>query len=148
MPVPYKRVLLPLDGSPVAEVAIADAAAVAERFGAELTLLQAIAPIRDVLPLDGVTIAIDEQFDVRRADALGYLGRIRRARVGAGVKVGFVVEMGAPADVILGHAGADEVDLIVMATHGRSGIKRLVLGSVADKVLRTASSAVLLVRAG
>ncbi len=58
------------------------------------------------------------------------------------------VAVGYPADEILRYAGDKEVDLILMTTHGRSGVRRWVLGSVADKVLRSAALPVLLIRAG
>jgi nucleotide-binding universal stress UspA family protein len=147
MPVPYKHVLVPLDGSKLAEVAIPEAVNLAEATGAELTLLQIVLPITDVLETDGYPLHIDEQFEARRARAFEYLDRVRHRLGARSVTIHVAVEMGPPADAILDYVRAHSIDVVVMATHGRSGVRRWVFGSVADKVLRGASSAVLLVRA-
>jgi nucleotide-binding universal stress UspA family protein len=144
----YRRILVPLDGSSLAETAIGDAVSVGEATGAELVLLQAIQPITELLETNGHPLYVDEQVDRRRARALEYLDRVRHRIGGHVTRTRVAVEMGAPADVILDYVRANDIDLVVMATHGRSGVKRWVLGSIADKVLRGASGPVLLVRAG
>lgn len=145
----YKRILVPLDGSSLAERAIADAIAIAEHRKAEIVLLHVLQPISgDLLETDGHPLHIDEQIDMRKARAFEYLDRVRHRIAGRDVRTTVAVEMGPPADVVIDYARAHGADLIVMATHGRSGVKRWLLGSVADKVVRGASGPVLLVRAG
>lgn len=147
MPIPYKHVMVPLDGSLVAERAIRDAFAVAESAGAELTLLYVVQPISELLPTDGHPLYVDEQLEGRMAAAREYLDRTRHRIAGRDVKVHVAVENGPPADKILDFAHAASVDLIVMATHGRSGVRRWLLGSVANKVVHRAEVPVLLVPA-
>ena len=146
MALPYKRILVPLDGSKVAEIALPEGVALAEALDAELTLLQVVLPITEVLQTDGYPLPVDEQFEWRRAHALEYLDRVRH-RIGARcASIHVAVEMGPPADAILEYVRTHGMDVVVMATHGRSGVKRWVFGSVAEKVLRGASGPVLLVR--
>jgi nucleotide-binding universal stress UspA family protein len=147
MPALYKRVLVPLDGSLLAEGAIRHAFAIAESAGAELTLLYVVEPISDLLTMNGHALYVDEQLEGRTASAREYLDRARHRIAGRDVKVHVAVESGPPAEKILDHARAESVDLIVMATHGRSGVKRWLLGSVANKVLQRAEVPVLLVPA-
>jgi nucleotide-binding universal stress UspA family protein len=143
----YKRLLVPLDGSKLAEVAIPDAVALAEATGAELTLLHVVSSISDIVQTDGYPLHVDEQYESRRAQALEYLDVVRHRLGARNVALHVAVEMGSPADVILEYVRGHAIDLVVMATHGRSGVKRWVFGSVADKVLRGASGLVLLVPA-
>jgi nucleotide-binding universal stress UspA family protein len=147
MPVPYKRVLLPLDGSKTSECSIPDAVALAGSTGAELVLLYVIEPISDVLRVIGRRLHIDQQFKVRRAQATGYLDGIRHRIAGRVLNLRVAVETGPPAETILKYAGTHDIDLVVMATHGHSGIKRWLLGSVVNKVAQGAEVPVLLVRA-
>jgi nucleotide-binding universal stress UspA family protein len=89
MPVRYKKILLPLDGSKVAVVAVGDAVAVAEARLAVLTMLQIVAPISDVLPIDGYAMPIDERFDLRHAKGAPVPhARSHRARRGTTCRFG------------------------------------------------------------
>lgn len=144
----FKHILVPLDGSELAELALVDAFALAKLIQAEVTVLQVIPPIGDIIEIDERhPIFLDEQWAVTRARSQQYLGNICQ-RVGCeGLSVHTVVEMGSPAETIIDYAHKHLIDLIVMATHGRSGLKRWAYGSVADKVLRGADHPVLLVRA-
>jgi nucleotide-binding universal stress UspA family protein len=144
----YKHILVPLDTSELAELALADALGVAKLSQAEITLLHVVAPIEDVLITDTEhPIYIDQQWEAKRILALEYFEHICTRMNCEGIKINRAAEMGQPAEVIINYARYYPVDLIVMATHGRSGFKRLVYGSVADKVLRGADVPVLLVRA-
>ena len=146
MSIPYKNVLIPLDGSKTAESAIADAVAVAEATAANLVLLSVVPPISDLLPIEPHPLFIDEQFDARRAAAIRYLDGIRHRIGGRSLSVKVDAEMGPPADTILAYARSHEIDLVVMATHGHSGVKKWLIGSVANKVVQGADVPVLLVR--
>ncbi|RME99629.1 MAG: universal stress protein [Chloroflexi bacterium] len=144
----YKHILVPLDSSELAEAALDDAFSLAALNNAQLTLLHVIPPIQSVLAAEtGHPIFIDQQWDSHKSLAMRYLGKIcARWECPPDVTINRVVEMGQPADTIIEYAQEHGADIIVMATHGRSGVQRWVYGSVADKVLRAANMPVLLVR--
>ncbi len=144
----YKHILVPLDTSELAELALEDAFSLAKLNQAKLTLLHVIPPIETVLAAEtGHPIFVDQQWDNHRMLATRYLKDICKRYSCPDVKTELVVEMGLAAETIIEHAREHPIDLIVMATHGRSGLQRWVYGSVADKVLRGAGVPVLLVRA-
>ncbi len=142
----YTHVLCPLDGSELAEKALPHAVAQARAFGARLTLLRVVeVPVLPVTP-DVVTVEIDLLPHLRE-DAQKYIDeQVAVWREQLAEVRGEVVE-GRAAEAIADFAVDRGVDLIVMATHGRSGLSRLAFGSVADRVLRLAHCPVLLVRA-
>jgi nucleotide-binding universal stress UspA family protein len=143
----YKHLLVPLDSSTLAELAVEDALNLARIGRAELTLLHVVPPIEEVLAVEtGHPIFIDQQWDHHRTAAQKYLKDVCKRLSGEDTTIHLAVEMGAPAETIIDYAEYHKVDLIVMATHGRSGLQRWVYGSVADKVLRGASVPILLVR--
>lgn len=123
-------VLVPLDGSELAEEALPYAQAIAQRSNAPLHLTR-------IIPPDAPAAAEDEARDYLRGKAHG-----------VGDRVQISIRMGDPAEQII--AGAEEMvdPVIVMTTHGRSGIGRWLYGSVADRVVRGAGMPVLLVRSG
>jgi nucleotide-binding universal stress UspA family protein len=143
------HILIPLDGSELSEQIIERALALGTPTGARYTLMQVVTPTVSYPFIDSVLIAppaaVNEQ--QLRADAEAYLAGIAqrlRAR-GFTVATSVVLQLQC-APGILEEALADDVDLIAMATHGRSGLKRLALGSVADKVLRGTFVPLLLLR--
>lgn len=139
----YKRMLLPLDGSELAEVALSYAKGIASRFGLELILLHvATKGEAESLPMHQAYI---EQTRERLSRETS---EIQEKVGGKPVMVKGEVVLGYAADEILRYAADKEIDLTMMATHGRSGIGRWVMGSVADKVLGSSALPVLLVRAG
>jgi nucleotide-binding universal stress UspA family protein len=143
----YKHILVPLDGSELAELAVDDAFSLAQLSQAEVTLLQVVYPAEEVIGAEaGYPIYLDQQWENQKILALEYLNDIRKRKAEAGLTANLAVEMGAPAETIINYASKHPIDLIVMATHGRSGFQRWVYGSVADKVLRHADVPVLLVR--
>ena len=145
----YKDILLALDGSPLAEAAVPHARALAKAFGARVTLLSVVQPV-GIYPQSGVvgpvvSIALnveEEMESVRR-----YLRTIAEQFEAEGINVEEVVREGDAASQICDYAHESRADLIVMSTHGRSGVQRWVYGSVADKVLRGAKVPILLIRA-
>jgi len=138
--------LVPLDGSPLAELALNEALALSELPNSQVILLQVIPPIEDVI-FGSEIITIDQQWEVKRARALDYLRGVLERPEWRKVKTEIAVKMGDPAHVILDFAGDSKVDRIVLSTHGRTGISRWVYGSVARKVLEAADRTVVLVRA-
>lgn len=139
-----KRVLVPLDGSMHACQALPLAYDVAARTGAEVQLLEVLNPLPEA---EVVWDTLPRGFDARRrADAEAELNALAGEGRAQGLHVTATVTAGYPAEEIIHAAARRNVDLIVMATHGRSGIRRLVLGSVADKVLHALPTPLLLVR--
>ena len=142
-----QNILVPLDSSPLAELALSEALALAKLPESRVTLLLVVPPIEDVIS-DGEVITIDQQWENRRIHALHYLEKICARPAWKNVNTQVAVEMGNPAEAILDFARKHKVDRIVMSTHGRTGVNRWVYGSIADKVLRAADRTVVLVRAG
>lgn len=143
----YRHILIPLDGSKLAEAAVKEGAAIAAMSMAKITLLSVIRPIEDVITIDTHhSIFIDEQANIRQQQTYSYLHLIAEKIRDEKTAVHTVIETGNAGEVIIDYASNHDIDLIVMATHGRSGLKRWVYGSVAEKVLRAALQPVLLVR--
>ena len=142
----YTRMLIPLDGSKVAEQVLPYARFLARALSIPVELLHAADP-------EALSLLTDPEHsryaDTVWADKINsgktYLEAISRSFQGARVQC--LVEKGKAEDVVIDKADADKNTLIVMATHGRSGIQRWLLGSVADKVLHGSSNHMLLVRA-
>lgn len=148
MTVTYDKIMVTLDGSSLAAQALPHALALVEMHGAELILFRVV-PEAHFLTGYIQEGALDHE---RRQehwldDATQALNEITEDLKLHQHKVTPVVEVGPPAETIVDYASKHDVSLIVMSTHGRSGVARWVYGSVADKVLRAAPCPVLLVRA-
>ncbi len=141
----YTKILIPLDGSTLAERAIVQAEEIAKATGAELILIQVVQAPLGKTPEAGQAEE-EKAFRENAAQARAYLSMVATRISGAGVRCRFVVLEGAPAAGILAFAHDEDVDLIVMSTHGRSGISKVVMGSVAEKVMLTTKRPVLLVK--
>ena len=142
------QILVPLDGSSLAEQALSCAITLARELPAELVLLQATWIPPDVLAiLDESTVELKATVARLETEAKDYLGAWAGQLKDAGLVARQVVRHGPPAEAILDYAGEAQVDQIVMATHGYSGIKRWTHGSVAERVLQAARVPLLLVRA-
>lgn len=139
-----EKILVPLDGSALAEVALPTAIEIlADRPTATLLLLRAA----EATTFPGAD-QVEAQLHVVR-EAEEYLASVAARLTGYGVKeVKTSVWYGPPAPAIVEAARVGEVDIIVMSTHGRSGLGRLVLGSVAESVLRGTRTPILFVREG
>lgn len=135
------KILVPLDGSALAETALRKAVELA-RGEATLVLLRAA----EAHTLPGADPIDAQVITVREAEE--YLAAVRARVAEAGVgKVETHVWYGPPASAIVEAARVQKVDLIVMSTHGRSGLGRLILGSVAESVLRGTTTPILVLRA-
>jgi nucleotide-binding universal stress UspA family protein len=139
------RVLVPLDGSELAEEALGIAEQLAETVGAELVLLRVVEPPGYALYGDGFAyLPYDEEAELN--DARAYLqAHVDRLRAD-GKPAAMRVVLGPPATVVTQAAQETGADLVAMATHGRGGLARLVLGSIAASTLQRATVPVLLVR--
>lgn len=135
-----EKILVTLDGSECAERVLP----LAEKMARELKAAVALLRVAYVHTFPGVD-PIDAQVKVVR-EAEEYLGKIERQLTEKGLKVETHVRYGHDVDEILNHAAQADIDLIALTTHGRSGVKRFLLGSVAEKVLRHSSKPIFLVR--
>jgi nucleotide-binding universal stress UspA family protein len=136
----FKRILVPLDGSPLADRALPYAEALARRTGGQILLIRAI----DTWALlDGgrhgrKAMQLEDEAERQLSNAAG------RLKAG-GVQAAFAVELGEAAMIIARAQQSNSSDLVVMSTHGRGGLGRLAYGSVAERVLRHSPCPVLLV---
>ena len=142
----YKRALIPLDGSSVAETIIPFILDIAGPLDMEVVLLRVVEPIPPMV-IEGSPHIDVEDVEARRTDAEEYLAPIAIDLRNKGVRVESRVRRGNPADAIVAAARESGADLIAMSTHGRGGLGRLVFGSVAQAVLRHVDFPVLLMRA-
>lgn len=147
--IPLQRFLVPLDGSELAELALPQAIKLAKANRGEIWLLQAVEfpeywgeEYVGAQTMPGL-ISTDEQEAIARE----YLAGVAEKLEAEGISVHTVVTVGHAVAAIANAAAENEVDLIVMSTHGRTGLSRWVFGSVAEKVVRSAECPVLLIRA-
>ena len=141
----YKKILVPLDGSELARMALDQAEKLAKTFDAEIILFQVV----PFMPIYGspelvTPLIVDEK---QKEAAERYLTNLREELERKGLKAAAMVRTGQQVAVeIIDFAKEAGADLIIMCTHGRSGISRWVMGSVALKVLTRAETPILLIR--
>ncbi len=157
----FQRVVCPMDGSVLSEQALSYAAEIAEKFGAPLVLLRAFdGPERSARMIamasasepmgmiDARTVdAVEEAAEEEEVSVHAYLSAQAERMRERGIDVEAIVADGGASDAILQEARREPDTLIVMSTHGRGGLGRLVFGSVAQEVLHQSDVPVLLVRA-
>lgn len=143
---PVKRILCPTDFSDPARSCVEASTELAQHFGAELLLLHVV-PVVPSLPPDPNFVFKVPEYELRlHADADKRLREMRDELAARNVKVRTMVGHGAAAQEIIAIARKEAVDLIVIATHGSTGLEHLVFGSVAERVVRHAECPVLTVR--
>ncbi len=147
----YQKILVPLDGSQLAECVLPHVEAITKGCGVhDVMFVRVVEPF--YAPSGEDSYAFNDE-DVRRVNsenktaAENYLGKVVKQVSYDGVIVQSEVLSGRAAESIADYATKNEVDLIVIATHGRSGISRWVWGSVTDRVLRSSCVPVVMVRA-
>jgi nucleotide-binding universal stress UspA family protein len=140
----YERILVPTDGSPESEAAVAHAVELAARYDATLHALSVV----DVSHFSGLDVDTSVIVDGFEEEAQAAVDRVAEAATEAGVTVETAMVHGAAGEGILEYAANHDVDLVVVGTRGRHGLEGLLLGSVADRVLRHADVPVLTVRYG
>ena len=149
----YKKILVPLDGSKLAECALPYVEELAKGCDTEEVILVSVTErVRGYRALDDPSQPLGQQFvpeafGKKERQAQRYLGRIAKAMEAKGIKVSTEVLLGDPADEIVIYATHPGCDLIVMSSHGRSGVSRWTHGSVTDRVFRASCVPVLMVRA-
>lgn len=130
---PVKLILCPTDSSGPACTCVRAASELAEHFGAELLLVNVVPALPSVPPDPNYVFKIPEYERYLHADAEAHLQKTRNEMIGKNVKVGTQVSHGPAAEEIVLIAKVEGVDLIVISTHGSTGIERWVFGSVAEK---------------
>ncbi len=140
----HKRVLVALDGSTACEAVLRFLLEIAGPLDMTVMLLHVLEPMPQVLEVSP-HVLIDD-VEARRNEAEEYLAPIAAALRSRGVDTSWAIRRGRPADEILDAARESGADLIAMATHGRTGLGRLLFGSVAEAVLRHAPVPVFMIR--
>jgi nucleotide-binding universal stress UspA family protein len=163
----YKKILVPLDGSKLAECALPHAEGLAKGGDTtEVILVSVTERVRGYRAVEGSTEPfvlsgggwgssiqpppqrfMPEAFGRKEKQADRYLSRIADKLQSKGIKVHTEVLLWPPAEAIASYAAQNGADLIVMSSHGRSGVSRWAHGSVADRVLRASCVPVLMIRA-
>jgi nucleotide-binding universal stress UspA family protein len=145
-----KKILVPLDGSTFSEKAIPYVKELAERFKARVTFLQVVSRAHYVYQNGEVGGSIipysDEEMELLNKGVEDYLKEVCQRFEGGGINAESLVTIGTAAEEIVRVAQETDIDLVVMATHGRSGITLWALGSVADKVVKVLKQPIILVR--
>jgi nucleotide-binding universal stress UspA family protein len=151
----FETVLIPLDGSELAEAAIEPAREIAEKFGSTVLLVRSIDPVTHLIATQAPGVfespasaeanveLMEQVVDAERDEATKYLEAIR-ARLGG--RSEYLVIEGQAGDAIVKAAKDRNADLIVMSSHGRGGLGRVLFGSVADHVLQNNHVPTLLIR--
>lgn len=141
----YKKILVCLDGSALAETALPHAQMLASDEDAEILLLRVSVNPAAEFSFSDPGLAKDLIQEVE-AEALAYMQSARGKLQKAGFRTSFLICQGAIAETILSVAAEHQADVIVMSTHGRSGVKRWLLGSIADRVVTNSDRPVMLIR--
>ncbi|MCT9097276.1 universal stress protein [Haloarchaeobius sp. HME9146] len=144
MSVGYSHILVPVDGSDASEHAAEHAIDLANRYDAELTVMHVVDD--DLLPLDARSQQLVDRLEEEATDIVAEV--VEWATEADVAPVNEVVVRGSPAEQILAtiEDGDGEVDLVVLGSHGRSGIDKFLMGSVSERVVRQSPVPVLTVR--
>lgn len=143
----YRKIVVPLDGSKLAEEVLEHVRALARCTGSEVVLMRVMThPVYDFIATEPILSA--SLYAELEAEAVKYLEPLARALQDEGIRASaeVVTVTGSVADAIIDFARERGADLIAMSTHGRTGPSRWFLGSVADRVVRGAGMPVLMVR--
>lgn len=145
----YNKVMIPLDGSELAECIFPHVEAFIKGFQlTEVVFVRVIEPFK--LPTSSGYTRIEQVKEdelTRQSAAKEYLDQVADRLKHEGILLKKQVLVGKVADNLTDYARKSNIDLIIMATHGRSGVTRWVMGSIADKILRSSNIPVLMVRA-
>lgn len=148
----FKKILVPLDGSAPAEKALDLSVDMAKCYGGEIVVLQVQEDAMDVSEAAVARAAAlatgseAQALELLRHRSEAYLREVVQARAASGLPILTAVVSGNPADAILTYAKENGCELIVMATHGRTGLRRWAFGSVTEDVLHKADCPVLVIR--
>ncbi|MDX2130229.1 MAG: universal stress protein [Chloroherpetonaceae bacterium] len=135
----FKTILCPTDFSGLSHKALDTAHDMSKRYGAKLMLISVV-ELDPMMDNSAVPVAELEAETERK------IAQLAKKEVDAGYQVEWVVYQGMPEESIIEHAAKHNVDLIIMGSHGRRGLKRLLMGSVAESVVRRAQCPVMVVK--
>ena len=141
----YKRVLVPLDGSPLAEAIVPFLSEIAGPLDMSIVLLRVLEPVPAAVA-EGARHTFIDVSETRRQDAMTYLASVASSLQARGIRTTLEVRSGRPDREVVEAARDLKADLIAMSTHGRSGVGRLLFGSVAEQVLRHADVPLFIMR--
>ena len=144
---PCRHILVPLDGSKVAEQVLPAVTPIARALGCEMTLFQVPIVYASGSLIGEWYLPWQGSFETADQDARDYLERLATDLRKQGVEASTATWVGPVAESTIDYAEVNDADLIAMCTHGRTGLARWALGSVADRVLRAGDKPILLVRA-
>ncbi|MCI0396081.1 MAG: universal stress protein [Chloroflexi bacterium] len=144
----FEKILVPLDGSELSESALPPALAIARPVKGTVILLRVPVYEKVLLPApEGMGLLLpDQSMNLARHQAREYLEGIRQTNAHPDVVLRTRVVEGDEASVIVDTAAQEAADLIVMSTHGRTGLRRWVYGSVCEKVMHNTAASMLIVR--
>ena len=143
----YQRILVPLDGSTLSESALPHAEKLARALNVEIVLLHIdVSPAPTFEPHISPLAPLPEEIKVTHRDEKNYLKTVCAKLEHEGLRVTYLLRDGMVAETIMEAAETMQADIITMSTHGRTGILHLLLGSVAERVVRSATCPVLTVR--
>lgn len=144
----YTKILVPLDGSTRAEAILPHVEELAKKFGSTLVLVQVVDPATALVGIDGMTIDLNQRLiDEEVADARSYLQSLQANLHSQGITSRTLVPFGSVVQALLDIAEAENVDLIALASHGRTGLARIFYGSVAAGLIQSVDRPILLIRA-
>ncbi|MCA9108602.1 MAG: universal stress protein [Planctomycetaceae bacterium] len=150
-----RRILLPTDFSHFSQPAVLFACGLVDKFHAELHVLHVEEDLRDLLPDFGMGIDLQpfreawtQSHDKREVEILARLSDVLDHEWKQGKQTTIAAKNGKPDLEITQYANEHEIDLIVMGTHGRTGLSHAMIGSVAEKIIRMAPCPVMTIRAG
>ena len=146
----YRKILIPLDGSKLAECVLPHVQTLVQGCQVrDVVFMRVVEPIKPVVVADAMMSPQDvERITASMVSEAGmYMKALVQSQKYVGARVEWQMKVGHVAETLVDYATEHGVDLIVIATHGRSGVSRWVWGSVADRVLRASCVPVLMVRA-
>jgi len=143
----YRRILVPLDGSTLSEAVLPHAEKLARALNVEIVLLHVdVSPAPTFAPHESPLEPQPVEVKIMRADEKHYLKILCDKLEREGLRVTYLLRDGMVAKTIMETAEIEQVDLIAMTTHGRTGMLRLLLGSVAEQVVHQSKIPVMLIR--
>ena len=146
----YQKIMVPLDGSELAECVLPHVEAISKGCDVKnVTLVRVVEPL-ELPPQTWIAFTEGESQQIesgRKSEAEEYLKKVEKQLQESAIRVGSAVLFGKAAESVAEYATQNGVDLIVIATHGRSGISHWYWGSVAERILRSACVPVFMVRA-
>ncbi|MDD5087469.1 MAG: universal stress protein [bacterium] len=146
---PFKKILCPIDFSEPSHEALKVASEMAQKFSAELTVIHVVPDIPKATPPDPSVAATDAYLNYQReleTESKRLLSEAVRKFAAKELRVREIIEMGDAAKIVSQIAEEEDADLVVLSTHGRTGWRRFVFGSVAERIVRYAQCPVLVIQ--